>query len=168
MKCPKCGNEVANDSRYCEFCGAEVGYSQSDNDKMCLSIIRVGAEYENILASYNARKKCYRLTKKLGNIKDYKLHVQQLQLDHFPNEFKKSLIGESYIKWLIGCFVGIVLSLAGATCGWYLTIDAGWNWLILAIPTSLALIICINTLLKQKQKKSQKIQEIMSKTVIMI
>lgn len=25
MKCPKCGNEIANDSLFCEFCGTQVG-----------------------------------------------------------------------------------------------------------------------------------------------
>lgn len=24
MKCPKCGKEIANDSQFCEFCGAKV------------------------------------------------------------------------------------------------------------------------------------------------
>lgn len=168
MKCSKCGKEIADNSQFCEFCGAEVGYSQSENDKMCLSIIRVGAEYETILASYKARKKCYKLTKKLGNVKDYKLHVQQLQLDNYPSEFKKSLVGESYMKWLIGCIAGIVISLVCAVVGWCLVVDDGEDWFFLAVPASLILIICIVMLVKQKKSKSQRIQEIKSKTVIMI
>lgn len=30
MKCPKCGKEIANDSRFCEYCGARVNSSNSN------------------------------------------------------------------------------------------------------------------------------------------
>lgn len=173
MKCPKCGKEIADNSQFCEFCGAEVGRTLSENDKMCLSIIRVGAEYETILASYKARKKCYELTKKSGSVKDYKLHVQQLQLDNFPSEFKKSLVGESYMKWLVGCIVGIVISLVCAAVFWYFWYDHLYCYndkslLLTAIAASVILIICLILLIHQTKKKSRKIQEINSKTIIMI
>ena len=30
MQCPKCGNEIANDSQFCEFCGAQIKKTISD------------------------------------------------------------------------------------------------------------------------------------------
>ena len=173
MKCPKCGKEIADNSQFCEFCGAEVGYSLSENDKMCLSIIRVAAEYESILASYKAREKCYKLTKESGGIKDYKLHVQQLQLDNYHSEFKKSLVGESYMKWLVGCIVGIVISLICAAVFWYFWYDHLYYYnsrslLFTAIAATIVLIICLILLIRQTKIARKKIQEIKSKTVIMI
>lgn len=162
MKCPKCGKEIADNSQFCEFCGAEVGYSLSENDKMCLSIIRVAAEYESILASYKAREKCYKLTKESGGVKDYKLHVQQLQLDNYHSEFKKSLVGESYMRWLKGCVWGIVFSLACAIGSWFMDLH------FLIGIAAIVLIVCVVLLILQTKKSRRKIQEIKSKTIIMI
>lgn len=31
MKCPKCNNEIANDSKFCEFCGTSIEHSNNKN-----------------------------------------------------------------------------------------------------------------------------------------
>lgn len=86
---------------------------ETEYDQMCLTIIRVGSNYDSILGAYRARKKCYNIAKNFDNRFDYKEHVQQLQLDYFPNEFKKSLIGESYIK---GIILAVISSIAICIC----------------------------------------------------
>lgn len=91
---------------------------------MCLNIIRVGANYDTILGSYKARKKCYKIAKDFEKRFDYKEHVQQLQLDYFPDEFKKSLIGESYMNWLVWSIIGAV-----ALC-WLIVPPFLFGWLI--------------------------------------
>ena len=33
MKCPNCGREIANDSVFCEYCGATLKENASNNEK---------------------------------------------------------------------------------------------------------------------------------------
>ena len=103
---------ISHDGTIERTAGAPVT-QETAYDQMCLNIIRVGSNYDSILGAYRARKKCYNIAKNFDNRFDYKEHVQQLQLDYFPNEFKKSLIGESYIK---GIILAIISSIAICIC----------------------------------------------------
>lgn len=73
-------------------------------DTAMLSIIRVGASKDDILAAYKARKKCYQLCKESTKRPDYKEYVETLQLDNFPCELKKADYGWQYVK-LLRCLV---------------------------------------------------------------
>lgn len=80
----------------------------SELDTAMLNIIRVGANKDDILAAYKARKKCYQLCKERAKRPDYKEYVETLQLDNFPNELKKADYGKQYInlrRWLILCII---------------------------------------------------------------
>ena len=77
-------------------------------DTAMLNIIRVGANKDDILAAYKARKKCYQLCKERAKRPDYKEYVETLQLDNFPNELKKADYGKQYVnfrRWLILCII---------------------------------------------------------------
>lgn len=77
-------------------------------DTAMLNIIRVGANKDDILAAYKARKKCYQLCKERAKRPDYKEYVEILQLDNFPNELKKADYGKQYVnfrRWLILCII---------------------------------------------------------------
>ena len=41
MKCPKCGEEIANDSVFCEYCGAKVNKPQSNNTLLKVLVLAV-------------------------------------------------------------------------------------------------------------------------------
>lgn len=85
----------------------------SDLDSIILNILRVGANKTNVLAAYKARKKCYKICKKLLGRDDYKEYVEGLQLDHYPNEFVKAELGRQYhnwLRWFIFPPMGILLS----------------------------------------------------------
>ena len=80
----------------------------SELDTAMLNIIRVGANKDDILAAYKARKKCYQLCKERAKRPDYKEYVETLQLDNFPNELKKADYGKQYVnfrRWLILCII---------------------------------------------------------------
>ena len=105
----------------------------SELDTAMLNIIRVGANKDNILAAYKARKKCYQLCKESAKRPDYKEYVETLQLDNFPNELKKADYGKKYvniIKWLmipviiiaLGC---LLFGITNLYC-WIDDNDIGW------------------------------------------
>ena len=128
MKCPNCG-EVNHDEDaiFCASCGAKMINKNNDVkldkiDAAVLNIIRVGSNKENVLASYIARKKCYEICKEETKRSDYKEYVETLQLDYFPNEFKKAELGKSYAKSLLGVIITIVLGvfLCMACFPWFL------------------------------------------------
>lgn len=169
MKCPNCGKEIANGSAYCEFCGAKIQVSNSsstdvqlsENDKMCLNIIRVGSKHGTKQASFKARKKCYKIIHDFEKRFDYKEHVQQLQLDYFPDEFTKCVKWEDYRKWLIGCIIGIILSTFFSIVGWIGTFDSYYfepEMLFLAIPTLILSVFFIWLLYKKTKEIRQDLQ----------
>ena len=80
-------------------------------DTAMLSIIRVGASKDDILAAYKARKKCYQLCKESTKRPDYKEYVETLQLDNFPCELKKADYGWRYVKLLWCLALTIFLSI---------------------------------------------------------
>ena len=105
----------------------------SELDTAMLNIIRVGANKDDILAAYKARKKCYQLCKERAKRPDYKEYVETLQLDNFPNELKKADYGKKYvniIKWLMIPVIIIALGclLFGITnlYFWIDDNDIGW------------------------------------------
>lgn len=60
MKCPKCGRDIANDSKFCEYCGTQIKHS--DNNKpvwitlavlFALSVIGVTCIMLNLQNQYN-------------------------------------------------------------------------------------------------------------------
>lgn len=133
----------------------------ASSEKMYLNIIRVASQNDNILSAYRARKKCYKLCKKSGR-PDYKEHIQQLQLDYYPDEFKKSLLGARYVLnlWMIiGCAVLLIFSLIGL----YASIDSiradihnGWHYgddlwgLFFSLLFSISLVVIVKRFLIKK------------------
>lgn len=80
----------------------------SELNTAMLNIIRVGANKDDVLAAYRARKKCYQLCKVSSKRPDYKEYVETLQLDNFPDELKKADYGKRYVnfrRWLILCII---------------------------------------------------------------
>lgn len=92
-------------------------------DVAMLNIIRVGANKDDILAAYKARKKCYQLCKESAKRPDYKEYVETLQLDNFPNELKKADYGKRYVRLLWSFLISVVLSICSMLFGccdiWY-------------------------------------------------
>jgi len=117
------------------------GTKLNATDKALLTIIRIGANKQSILAARNAQKKCFKIYRKQTGRVDYKEHVQQLQLDYYPNEFKKSELGRKYknqiwwfpllaivllygLGWFFGgLFYGLILLAIGGF-GLYQTIKS--------------------------------------------
>ena len=107
------------------FTVAEDGTIKRSSDELdtaMLNIIRVGASKDDILAAYKARKKCYQLCKDKANRSDDMDYVETLQLDNFPNEFKKADYGKQYVirrnLWLslliistISIIVGVIMHI---------------------------------------------------------
>ena len=89
----------------------------SELDTAMLNIIRVGANKDDILAAYKARKKCYQLCKESAKRPDYKEYVETLQLDNFPCELKKADYGWRYVKLLWCLALTIVLSICSFIFG---------------------------------------------------
>lgn len=156
MKCPNCGKEIAENSQFCEFCGTKINLVGGDNvsnyDDMCLQIIYVGSKHDAILASYKARKKCYKIAKVFEKRYDYKEHVQKLQIDNFPDEFKKSIIGESYRRTLIWSIIGVVIFLFFSLLGWGMVFDGDEDFLWMAIPSTCLLVATVVVWVKYSKK----------------
>ena len=95
-----------------------IEQSSNELDTAMLNIIRLGASKDDILAAYNARKKCYKLCKKYAKRPYYKEYVQILQLDNFPNELKKADYGTQYVirrnVWLSLLVISAYFSIVGA------------------------------------------------------
>lgn len=95
-----------------------IEQSSNELDTAMLNIIRLGASKDDILAAYNARKKCYKLCKKYAKRPYYKEYVQILQLDNFPNELKKADYGKQYVirrnVWLSLLIISAYFSILGA------------------------------------------------------
>ena len=71
----------------------------SDLVKSCKTIFSVAASENRLLSAYNARKKCFKICKKRQLDKSlYKTYVKSLQLNAFPDEFKKAELGKDYVK----------------------------------------------------------------------
>ncbi len=79
--------------------------SYSEFDKTYLNIIRLGANKDGILSAFRARRQCYKICKKQAKEPNYKVIVDTLQLDNFPNEFKKAELGKKYVWWLVALCV---------------------------------------------------------------
>lgn len=100
----------------------------SELDTAMLNIIRVGANKDDILAAYKARKKCYQLCKESTKRPDYKEYVETLQLDNFPCELKKADYGWRYVKLLWCLALTIVLSICSFIFGCVVWIYEYWYW----------------------------------------
>ena len=70
-----------------------------------LNIIKVASYRDNFLAAYKARKLCYRICKEESDRPDYKEYVENIILNHFPNEFKKAQKGRCFVNWM---WIGVV------------------------------------------------------------
>lgn len=100
----------------------------SELDAAMLNIIRVGANKDDLLAAYRARKKCYKLCQQTTGRLDYKEYVETLQLDNFPNELKKADYGKRYINLLWGGVLSLILGLGGLIFGLYWCVEDGVRW----------------------------------------
>lgn len=71
-------------------------------DDVLLNIIRVNSQKTGALSAFLARRKCYRILKKVTGRVDYKEYVQRLLLDNYPAEFKKAELGNRTVilLWL--------------------------------------------------------------------
>lgn len=84
-----------------------------------LNIIKVASYRDNFLAAYKARKLCYRICKEESDRPDYKEYVENIILNHFPNEFKKAQKGRCFVNWmwigvvsLLPCVISLTASFA--------------------------------------------------------
>lgn len=84
----------------------------SDLEASILNIIRVAASKDNLLAAYDAQKRCYKLCKKAGRL-DFRDYVETLQLDNYPLELKKAEYGRRYVRLLWWLSVTAILSVGG-------------------------------------------------------
>lgn len=94
----------------------------SELDTAMLNIIRVGANKDDILAAYKARKKCYQLCKERAKRPDYKEYVETLQLDNFPCELKKADYGRRYVKLFWSLIISSLFGISSFLWGCY------WIW----------------------------------------
>lgn len=94
MKCKNCGEEVANDSVFCEHCGTRVVEEQDETVLKCLQIASVD---NTPMAAYKARGRCYKLCKK-EHPYNYKEYVNQLMKDKYPRVLEKCNIDTRYKK----------------------------------------------------------------------
>ena len=140
MQCPNCGKEIANDSQFCEYCGTPTHFSVDD---ILLNIIEVNSYHPSLFAAYKARKKCYKLCKKNTHRPDYKEYVQHLQLQNFPNEYQKAIIGGRlyWCLWL-SSITGII-AIFFSIMGWIFVFDDDEEFLWMAIPSTIVLITII-------------------------
>lgn len=113
MKCKHCGEEIANDSVFCEFCGQKV-LEQYEED--IINILNVVSKEDQPLVAYKARYKCYKLCEK-KHPSDYKEYVNKLMMIKYPSLYEKSKIDTRYLKrhiilWIIclGC-IGVAYSV---------------------------------------------------------
>lgn len=153
--------------------------SYSDLDTAMLNIIRVGANKDDILAAYKARKKCYQLCKESAKRPDYKEYVETLQLDNFPNEFKKADYGKRYVRLFWSSLIPVVLSICSMLFGccyiwnygiwrkWhgnnYYTTHIRWGDIfvgVLFIAFAIALFFLAKYLIKRLNLTSQSIKSI--------
>lgn len=98
----------------------------SDLEASILNIIRVAASKDNLLAAYDAQKRCYKLCKKAGRL-DFRDYVETLQLDNYPLELKKAEYGRRYVRllwWLSGT---AILNIGGLISG-IATISYAVRW----------------------------------------
>lgn len=108
-------------------------------DTAMLNIIRVGANKDDILAAYRARKKCYQLCKESAKRPDYKEYVETLQLDNFPCELKKADYGWRYVKLLWCLALTIVLGICSFRFG---CIRIRGNMIVGIISIVITIAIC--------------------------
>ena len=134
--------------------------SFDDLDKRLLNIIRLGATKSNTLAAYKARKKCYEICMNSNKHSYYKEHVELLQFDNFPNEFKKAELGEKYyilLTWItIPCVFITLCSLVLAFIGLVYWFEFGIGMLL--VSTVLAFVDLF--LFKKLKSISKVIKEI--------
>lgn len=95
MKCKNCGEEIADNSENCKYCGASVSHQ---TDETLLMIMDVASHNDAITAAYKARSKCYRYCKKYAPRPDYKDYVQHIQLQYYPQEYYRSLYFSRYYR----------------------------------------------------------------------
>lgn len=85
MKCPKCGKEIAEDSQFCEYCGAKINFVPTNEKKPknykplwislaigCASVIGWGVynQYENVqIERAETRQKIYALERQAEELK---------------------------------------------------------------------------------------------------
>lgn len=82
----------------------------SELDTAMLNIIRVGANKDDILAAYKARKKSIQLLEKQTSRVDCESYVDALILDFYPNEFKKAEQEKKFFIYLFCLILFIVPS----------------------------------------------------------
>lgn len=99
-----------------------------EQEKVLLNILEVGSHKIGVFAAYKAMRKCIKIAK-LTRKYDYKEYVERLQLDNYPNDFKKAEIGQKIVMYLYclpislgGACLFLILGLDWAFSG----SDAGW------------------------------------------
>lgn len=94
MNCKHCGEEIAEDSVFCEFCGTRVKVEYNEEVH---KILLVASQDDTPMAAYKARVRCYKLCKK-EHPYNYKEYVNQLMKDKYPRVLEKCNIDTRYIK----------------------------------------------------------------------
>ena len=90
-----------------------------DLESVLLNILEVGSHKMSVLSAYKAQRKCFKIAKKEREI-DYKEFVERLQLDHYPNEFKKAEYGRRLVIFI--CMISPLLLIG------IILIGVGIDW----------------------------------------
>lgn len=113
MRCKHCGEEITNDSVFCEFCGTRL--IDTYNEAL-LNVLDCANVDSKPMAAYKARNKCYELCKK-EHPNDHKEYVNKIMLERYPKMVEKCKIDIRYLKrhiilWIIclGC-IGVAYSV---------------------------------------------------------
>lgn len=96
-----------------------------DLDDVLLNIIRVNSQKTGALSAFLARRKCYRICKKVTGRVDYKEYVQRLLLDNYPGEFKKAEWGKIIVVLLYLTIPVLVLGTILFVVG---VVDLKYSW----------------------------------------
>lgn len=93
MKCKHCGEEISNDSNFCEFCGTRL--IDTYNEAL-LNVLDCANADRKPMAAYKARNKCYELCEK-EHPNDYKEYVKKIMLERYPKMDEKCKIDIKYL-----------------------------------------------------------------------
>lgn len=93
MKCKHCGEEIANDSIFCEICGTRL--IDTYNEAL-LNVLDCANIDSKPMAAYKARNKCYELCKK-EHPNDHKEYVNKIMLERYPKMVEKCKIDIKYL-----------------------------------------------------------------------
>ena len=130
-------------------------------DGALLHIIEEASHEDSILAAYKAQKRCCQICKTYHP--DYKKYVEHLQLQKYPSEYHKSLIGQSFRRLLIWCIPPCVICFVLSVLFWAICIDSteDFGWAALGTTPVFIGLLCLILIERKKVKKKIKFEEML-------